>query len=84
LGISATYAVSVYAFALQILREKLVAGALDDAFAVNANGSLTPIETLWNPPKPYEGIAVSSSVGVLIGAPGSPSGHRRAHLIEQG
>ncbi len=34
------------------------AGALD-AFAVNANGTLTPLETLWNLPKPYEGIAVS-------------------------
>jgi 6-phosphogluconolactonase (cycloisomerase 2 family) len=34
------------------------AGALD-AFAVNANGSLTPLETLWNLPTPYEGIAVS-------------------------
>lgn len=33
-------------------------GALD-AFAINANGSLTPIETLWNMPRPYEGIAVS-------------------------
>jgi 6-phosphogluconolactonase (cycloisomerase 2 family) len=33
-------------------------GALD-AFAVNANGTLTPLETLWNLPKPYEGIAVS-------------------------
>ncbi len=33
-------------------------GALD-AFAVNANGTLTPIETLWNLPHPYEGIAVS-------------------------
>ena len=33
-------------------------GALD-AFAVNADGSLTPIETLWNLPHPYEGIAVS-------------------------
>ncbi len=33
-------------------------GALD-AFAVNADGTLTPIETLWNLPKPYEGIAVS-------------------------
>ncbi len=33
-------------------------GALD-AYAVNANGSLTPLETLWNLPKPYEGIAVS-------------------------
>ncbi len=34
------------------------AGALD-AFGVNANGTLTPLETLWNLPKPYEGIAVS-------------------------
>jgi 6-phosphogluconolactonase (cycloisomerase 2 family) len=34
------------------------AGALD-TFAVNANGSLTQLETLWNLPKPYEGIAVS-------------------------
>ncbi len=34
------------------------AGALD-AFAVNANGTLTPLETLWNLPTPYEGIAVS-------------------------
>jgi Lactonase, 7-bladed beta-propeller len=33
-------------------------GALD-AFAVNANGTLTPLETLWNLPTPYEGIAVS-------------------------
>ena len=33
-------------------------GALD-AFAVNANGTLTQIETLWNLPQPYEGIAVS-------------------------
>jgi 6-phosphogluconolactonase (cycloisomerase 2 family) len=33
-------------------------GALD-AFAVNADGTLTPLETLWNLPKPYEGIAVS-------------------------
>jgi 6-phosphogluconolactonase (cycloisomerase 2 family) len=33
-------------------------GALD-AFAINANGTLTPIETLWNLPTPYEGIAVS-------------------------
>ncbi len=33
-------------------------GALD-AFAVNADGSLSQIETLWNLPKPYEGIAVS-------------------------
>ena len=33
-------------------------GALD-AFAVASNGSLTPIETLWNLPKPFEGIAVS-------------------------
>jgi 6-phosphogluconolactonase (cycloisomerase 2 family) len=33
-------------------------GALD-AFAINADGSLTPIETLWNLPRPYEGIAVS-------------------------
>jgi 6-phosphogluconolactonase (cycloisomerase 2 family) len=33
-------------------------GALD-AFAVNANGTLTPIETIWNLPLPYEGIAVS-------------------------
>jgi len=33
-------------------------GALD-AFAVNANGTLTPVETLWNLPTPYEGIAVS-------------------------
>jgi len=30
-----------------------------DAFAVNANGTLTPIETLWNLPPPYEGIALS-------------------------
>lgn len=34
------------------------AGALD-AFAVNANGTLTPLEILWNLPKPYEGIAIS-------------------------
>ncbi len=34
------------------------AGALD-AFGVNANGTLTPLETIWNMPKPYEGIAVS-------------------------
>jgi 6-phosphogluconolactonase (cycloisomerase 2 family) len=34
------------------------AGALD-AFAVHANGTLTPLETLWNLPTPYEGIAVS-------------------------
>jgi 6-phosphogluconolactonase (cycloisomerase 2 family) len=34
------------------------AGALD-AFAVNANGTLTPLETLWNLPTPYEGIAVN-------------------------
>ena len=33
-------------------------GALD-AFAINTNGTLTPIETLWNLPLPYEGIAVS-------------------------
>jgi hypothetical protein len=33
-------------------------GALD-AFAINANGTLTPIETIWNLPLPYEGIAVS-------------------------
>lgn len=33
-------------------------GALD-AFAIDANGTLTPIETLWNLPTPYEGIAVS-------------------------
>jgi hypothetical protein len=33
-------------------------GALD-AFAVNSNGTLTPLETLWNLPEPYEGIAVS-------------------------
>jgi 6-phosphogluconolactonase (cycloisomerase 2 family) len=33
-------------------------GALD-AFAINANGTLTLIETLWNLPLPYEGIAVS-------------------------
>jgi 6-phosphogluconolactonase (cycloisomerase 2 family) len=33
-------------------------GALD-VFAVNANGTLTPIETLWNLPTPYEGIAVN-------------------------
>ncbi|HUZ40099.1 MAG TPA: beta-propeller fold lactonase family protein [Acidimicrobiales bacterium] len=33
-------------------------GALD-AFAINANGTLTPIETLRNLPTPYEGIAVS-------------------------
>lgn len=30
-----------------------------DAFAINADGSLTLIETLWNLPHPYEGIAVS-------------------------
>jgi 6-phosphogluconolactonase (cycloisomerase 2 family) len=34
------------------------AGALD-AFAVNASGTLTPLETLWNLPTPYEGIAVN-------------------------
>lgn len=33
-------------------------GALD-AFAVHANGTLSPLETLWNLPTPYEGIAVS-------------------------
>jgi 6-phosphogluconolactonase (cycloisomerase 2 family) len=33
-------------------------GALD-AFAINANGTLTTIETIWNLPTPYEGIAVS-------------------------
>jgi 6-phosphogluconolactonase (cycloisomerase 2 family) len=33
-------------------------GALD-AFAINANATLTPIETVWNLPVPYEGIAVS-------------------------
>lgn len=33
-------------------------GALD-AYAINANGTLTPIETIWNLPVPYEGIAVS-------------------------
>jgi len=33
-------------------------GALD-AFAVGTGGTLTPIETLWNLPKPFEGIAVS-------------------------
>jgi 6-phosphogluconolactonase (cycloisomerase 2 family) len=38
--------------------ESGASGALD-AFAINANGTLTPIETLWNLPKPYEGIAVS-------------------------
>ena len=30
-----------------------------DAFAVNANGSLSPIETVWNLPVASEGIAVS-------------------------
>ena len=30
-----------------------------DAFAVNANGSLSPIETVWNIPVGSEGIAVS-------------------------
>jgi 6-phosphogluconolactonase (cycloisomerase 2 family) len=30
-----------------------------DAFAVNANGSLTQIETLWNVPVAAEGIAAS-------------------------
>jgi hypothetical protein len=30
-----------------------------DAFAVNANGSLSPIETVWNIPLGSEGIAVS-------------------------
>jgi 6-phosphogluconolactonase (cycloisomerase 2 family) len=38
--------------------ESGASGALD-AFAINANGTLTPIETLWNLPTPYEGIAVS-------------------------
>ena len=33
-------------------------GALD-AFAIGSNGSLTPIETLWNLPVGFEGIAVS-------------------------
>lgn len=33
-------------------------GALD-VFAINASGTLAPIETLWNLPLPYEGIAVS-------------------------
>ena len=33
-------------------------GALD-VFAINAGGTLSPIETLWNLPLPYEGIAVS-------------------------
>jgi 6-phosphogluconolactonase (cycloisomerase 2 family) len=33
-------------------------GALE-AYAVNASGTLTPIETVWNLPVPYEGIAVS-------------------------
>ena len=33
-------------------------GALD-AFAIGSNGSLTPIETLWNRPVGFEGIAVS-------------------------
>ena len=30
-----------------------------DAFAVNANGSLNPVETVWNIPVGSEGIAVS-------------------------
>jgi 6-phosphogluconolactonase (cycloisomerase 2 family) len=38
--------------------ESGAAGALD-TYAVNTNGTLTPLETLWNLPKPYEGIAVS-------------------------
>jgi 6-phosphogluconolactonase (cycloisomerase 2 family) len=38
--------------------ESGASGALD-AFGVNANGTLSQIETLWNLPKPYEGIAVS-------------------------
>jgi 6-phosphogluconolactonase (cycloisomerase 2 family) len=33
-------------------------GALD-VYAVSASGALSPIETLWNLPTPYEGIAVS-------------------------
>lgn len=38
--------------------ESGAAGALD-AFAVGAGGSLTPVETLWNLPVPFEGIAAS-------------------------
>ncbi len=30
-----------------------------DAYAVNANGSLSPIETVWNIPLGNKGIAVS-------------------------
>ena len=38
--------------------ESGASGALD-AFAIGATGALAPIETLWNLPVPFEGIAVS-------------------------